>query len=115
MQSGLNHVCAGMLVKSYRSSSVMTQGRFARDILPFSTVAMNQLVGEVDLIYLPQHHSVVSALDSVASISRISQDSVMLVAAVHGSLTSRKSLLPLPLAARKPRPVFRHSSQALTL
>ena len=32
--------------------------------------AMNKLVGSVDLIYLPQDNSVVSALDSIASISK---------------------------------------------
>ena len=32
--------------------------------------AMNKLVGEVDVIYLPQDNSVVSALDNIASISR---------------------------------------------
>ena len=31
-----------MLVKSYQSSSVITRGRFARDVLPFSTVAWSQ-------------------------------------------------------------------------
>ena len=35
--------------------------------------AMNKLVGSVDLIYLPQDNSVVSALDSIASISRATQ------------------------------------------
>lgn len=33
-------------------------------------MAMNKLVGSVDLIYLPQDNSVVSALDSIASISK---------------------------------------------
>ena len=34
---------------------------------------MTKLVGSVDFIYLPQDNSVVSALDSIASISRATQ------------------------------------------
>ncbi len=54
--------------------------------------AMNKLVGAVDLIYLPQDNSVVSALDNIASISRATRTPLI---ASDPALVNRGVLLAL--------------------
>ena len=54
--------------------------------------AMNKLVGSVDLIYLPQDNSVVSALDSIASISKATRTPLI---ASDPALVGRGVLLAL--------------------